>query len=211
MMLAVASEAKLVGDVLGDFAWAALLAIDQHVGLSVEGFAFVKELLDFRQWIRGVQERPMGLMRDAPKNRFRRGPKAGDQGMAFDAFEVRGVHDEAAASRDDAARLGFQFADDVRFHGSKFGFAFVGENLRNLFFGAFLDEGVGVDEAQIQHGSEGVPNGRFARAHETDEGDISIMAHPGQSCGGGARCQSSACPRGIDHRHVGIDFGDGFG
>jgi hypothetical protein len=74
--VAVAGDAELMHDVLGDFARGALFAVEENIGLAVEGFALVKEFFDAGEGIGRAEERTMGLVANAGEDGFGRGPEA---------------------------------------------------------------------------------------------------------------------------------------
>ena len=138
-----------MGDVLGDFARRTLFAIQQHVRLAIERFAHRQQLFDFFKTISPLQQRPMRLMADVLENGFRRCPEAYDQRMFFQAFHVRGIHNEPAAGRNHATAHLFEFANDLAFVFAKTSFAVVDEDFGDAFSCALFDQHIRIDKAQV--------------------------------------------------------------
>lgn len=55
-------------------------------------------------------------------------------------------------------------------------FALQGEDIRDPPTLTCFDDPVGVDEFEVQHLGQNLPDSRFADPHETDEGDVVILA-----------------------------------
>lgn len=163
---------EVVDDLVGHFAESAVFGVHEDVGLAVVGFAGGEERADGREGIGTIEEGAVGLVAGALPDGFGGGPEADDEGVFFQAGEVGGVDDEAAAGGDDAVGTGFEIADEVGFELAKDGFSVFGEDAGDGFVGAFFEEFIGVEKGEAEVVGDMVADGGFAGAHETDEGKV---------------------------------------
>jgi len=173
----------LVDDLLRDIFQSAHFRVQQDVGLAVKGFALFEQLFNFRQWIRFIQQRAMGLIVDAVPNFFRRSPETNDERMAFEAGEIIGIHRQAAAGRNDGFLSQSKLGDDFPFQLAEGRFAVLGKNLADAFIRPRLDDVIGIQKSKVQLLGDELAHGRFPRSHEANERNVlnvALGAHPNE-------------------------------
>ncbi len=92
--------------------------------------------------------------------------------MTLETGEVRWIGRQTAAGGDEMFRERFQLVNDFGFELAESGFAVLGEDLRNRFADARLDELIRIQKREVQRAGDQLSDGRFPGAHEADEGEI---------------------------------------
>ena len=119
----------------------------------------------------------MGLVTDAFPDFFGRCPKTDDERMRFEAGEIFSIRRQTAAGGNNGFFSEGQFADYFFFHFAKRRFAVLGENLRDGLARAGFDGVIGVEKSEVHLTCDDLADGRFAGAHEADQGQILKTAH----------------------------------
>ena len=116
-------------------------------------------------------------------NFFGRRPQANDEGVAFQTCKIRFIRRQTAACRDDRFISPGQFLDDPMFPFSKSRLAMMLENFLNGRSRSCFDHIICVEECIAQNVRRSPAHCRFARPHETNQGEIANLAgavHPNQ-------------------------------
>ena len=101
--------------------------------------------------------------------------------MGFEAGEIGRIGGQSAAGGDDGLIAGSKFMNELRFKLAKSWLAVLRKDFCDLFSAALLDEGVGIEQFKLELFGDEAAHGGFARAHETDEGDVGDVAGGGHA------------------------------
>lgn len=167
-----ASEAELVDHVLGDVPGRTKVRTHQSVGPAVERSALREQFPDGAFRVGRLEQGPMGLVTHARPDCFRRSPEADDERVRLEAFEIGGVHHQAAAGGDDRPGAGLEFLDDGTFQLAEGALAIFREDPRDRLSGLLFDEIISVDKIEVQLCGDHLAHRRLAGAHEAGEGEI---------------------------------------
>jgi hypothetical protein len=170
-------ELELEQHLLDDLFERTLIGLDEHVRLAVKGIAPGEQFADFAQWIGGLQQGPMGLRPHPFPDDFGRGPQANNQGMGFKTGQIGRVGNETAAGGNDRLLPLAQIPDHLLFQLAKGVLALLFENFLDGHAALGFDEFVGVNKRELQRLGGEAADGRFAGAHESDQGEILYAAH----------------------------------
>jgi hypothetical protein len=170
-------EMELVQHLLGNLLGRTLAGLDENVGLAVKGIAHGKEFANFAQRISGLQQGPVGLLAHPFPDRFGRGPQANDKGMRFQAGQIGRVHNQTAPGGNDQLLPLRQSLDHLLFQLAECGLALLLKDFADGDTALGFDELVRIDKLELQQLGGQAADGRFAGAHETDQGDVLYVAH----------------------------------
>ena len=149
-------------------------ASNVDVGLGVEGSALVGEPAKRRGPIRRPEERAGVTAAGAVGQNLDRGIEPdGDRALVEDLAGAR-VDEGSAAGRDDTDLAFYQPGDQAALAIAEVGLAEPLEYFRGRISGSILNRRIAVDERQAEALRKAAPDGRFTRAHQSDEDDWTI-------------------------------------
>jgi hypothetical protein len=123
-----------------------------------------------------LEQRTVRLFTDALEDFFRRSPKADDEGVLLETAQVGRAHRQSTAGGNHGAIAGGQLFDELTFQFPKSNFAVLRKELRDGLAGAGFDQIIRVEEFKVQLVGNEPAHGRFARAHEANQGKVDNVA-----------------------------------
>ncbi len=132
-----------------------VVAIDDEVGLGIDGVADLDELAEDLGRVAVGEERAVAARRDAADEGGERAAEPDGDASLADGVAGGAVHEGAAAGGKHDGVASEKAADDPALAVAEFGFAEAGEEFGDGAAGGELDFGVGVAEGQAEFGRRG--------------------------------------------------------
>lgn len=165
-------DAELVEDLLGNFAGRTETRVDHRVRLMISSGTRVEEFADFGQRIGGLQQWAVDLDAHPLPNGLGRRPQTDHHGVRFEAVQVGGIGDEAAAGGNDDVLPGLEGLGGVFLEFAECLLAVLGEDIGDGLAGLAFNPFIGIDKVEVKMLGDNAPDGGFAGAHEADEGNV---------------------------------------
>ena len=144
-------------------------AVDDDVGLGVDGIALGDQLAEHLALVVILQERPVVAAGGAPDQEFELGPQPHRHPFLADSLARDGVHEGTAAGGQYVHRTVEQARDHAPLAVAKRGLAMDLEDILDRAARGLLDLGVGVDEGNLEARREPPAHGRLSGPHQADD------------------------------------------
>jgi hypothetical protein len=141
----------------------------------VDRGAFGQQLTDPGFGIGNLQQGPRPISLHAAPNDVGRNPETNHQGVLFQTGEMRGIRPHPPTGGKDRVAIRIELGHQLSLKIPKPDFPFLVENLADTHTGARLDERIGIDKTEVQLPGHQAPDRGFARAHETNQGQIADL------------------------------------
>ena len=174
-------------------------AVDHHVRHGIDRRPLLEQLGERRARIAAGEQRPLARPGGAPDEHVELGPQPDRARLLADQSTGLGIHERAAAERQNRALALQQTGDHLALLDAERRLADLGEDVRDGRAGGGLDRRIGVLERPAERPRQAASDRGLAGAHHADQHDRPVERRRGHGSGRGLRLPSS-CELGVINR-----------